>query len=129
DARCKQDTKKYARVDNELRAEASDYHERQPYAVMVAIIFIPLDSCMDGRTRGRRSTASSFAQSVHIFRHRANRLAPIDAPAKFERVFIALYDTAAGPDYGIIRCFDVSKAPPKTGIPQSCLAMAEMLTA
>src|SRR5579871_4525203 len=27
-------TKNYTRVDNELRAEASDYHERQPYAVM-----------------------------------------------------------------------------------------------
>jgi hypothetical protein len=26
-------TKNYSRIDNELRAEASDYHERQPYAV------------------------------------------------------------------------------------------------
>src|ERR1700730_5092837 len=95
DARSKRYTKNYTRVDNELRAEASDYHERQPYAVMVAIIFIPLDACADGKTRGRRSTASSFAQAVHIFRHRANRMAPIDAPAKFERVFIALYETAA----------------------------------
>jgi hypothetical protein len=129
DARSRRYTKNYTRLDNELRAEASDYHERQPYAVMVAIIFIPLDSCTDGRTRRRRSTASSFAQAVHIFRHRANRSAPIDAPAKFERVFIALYNTADGPQFGTVRCFDVSKAPPKNGIPQSHLNMAQMLTA
>jgi hypothetical protein len=127
DARSKRYTKNYTRVDNELRAEASDYHERQPYAVMVAIIFIPLDSCVDGKTRRRRSTASSFAQAVHIFRHRANRRAPIDAPAKFEQVFIALYDTVAGPEFGTVRCFDVSKPPPKNGIPQSCRTMAQML--
>jgi hypothetical protein len=127
DARSKRYTKNYTRVDNELRAEASDYHERQPYAVMVAIIFVPLDSCTDGKTRRRRSTASSFAQAVHIFRHRANRTAPIDAPAKFEQVFIALYDTATGPDFGNVRCFDVSNAPPKNGIPGSCITLAQML--
>jgi hypothetical protein len=69
-------TKNYTRIDNELRAEASDYHERQPYAVMVAVIFLPLNSCTDGKARRRASgelltTASSFAQAVHIFRHRA----------------------------------------------------------
>jgi hypothetical protein len=125
-------TKNYTRVDNELRAEASDYHERQPYAVMVGVIFIPLDSCTDGKSRrltsGQvRTTASSFAQAVHIFRHRANRIAPIDAPAKFERVFIALYDTSLETDFGKVRCFDVSGAPPKNGIPRSCLTMAQML--
>ena len=127
DARSKRYTKNYTRVDNELRAEASDYHERQPYAVMVAIIFIPLDSCSDGKTRRRHSTASSFAQAVHIFRHRANRTAPIDAPAKFEKVFIALYDATAGPEFGSVRCFDVSEAPPKNGVPRSSLTMPQML--
>lgn len=38
-------TKNYTRVDGELRAEASDYHDRQPYAVMVAVVFIPF-GCM-----------------------------------------------------------------------------------
>jgi hypothetical protein len=32
DGRSKRYTKNYTRADGELRAEASDYHERQPYA-------------------------------------------------------------------------------------------------
>lgn len=133
DANSQRYTKNYTRVDNELRAEASDYHERQPYAVMVAVIFVPLNSCIDGKTRrlatgAVQTTASSFAQAVHIFRHRANRSVPIDAPAKFERVFIALYDTSPGLEFGKVRCFDVSTAPPKNGVPRSCLTMAQMLT-
>lgn len=125
-------TKNYTRIDNELRAEASDYHERQPYAVMVAVIFLPLDSCIDGKRRRRASgetvtTASSFAQAIHIFRNRADRMSPIDAPAKFERVFVALYDVAPGPQFGRIRCFDVSSTPPKNGVPTSTLTFSEML--
>ncbi len=34
-------TKNYTRVDGELRAEASDYHERQPYSVLAALFFLP----------------------------------------------------------------------------------------
>jgi hypothetical protein len=133
DANSQRYTKNYTRVDNELRAEASDYHERQPYAVMVAVIFLPLNSCTDGKTRRLatgtiQTTASSFAQAVHIFRHRANRSAPIDAPAKFERVFIALYDISSGAEFGKVRCFDVSMPPPKNGVPRSCLTLAQMLT-
>lgn len=132
DAKSRRYTKNYTRIDNELRAEASDYHERQPYAVMAAVIFLPLDSCMDGRRRRRSSggavtTASSFAQAIHIFRQRGNRLSPIDAPAKFERVFIALYDTAATGEFGRTRCFDVSPTPPKNGVPDTVLTFAEML--
>jgi hypothetical protein len=133
DGRSQRYTKNYTRIDNELRAEASDYHERQPYAVMVAVIFLPLDSCSDGKSRARAAgristTASSFAQAVHIFRHRASRAAPIDAPAKFERVFIALYDVARGPEFGRVRCFDVAGTPPKNGVPRSILTLTEMLT-
>ena len=59
-----------------------------------------MENPADGHRVSLSTTASSFAQAVHIFRHRANRIAPIDAPAKFERVFIALYDTAPGPEFG-----------------------------
>jgi hypothetical protein len=38
-------TKNYTRVDNELRAEAADYHERQPYSVLCAVFFLPSDAC------------------------------------------------------------------------------------
>ncbi len=133
DAKSQRYTKNYTRIDNELRAEASDYHERQPYAVMVAVIFLPLDSCQDGKTRRRAlggtfTSASSFAQAVHIFRHRAGRIAPIDAPAKFERVFIVLYDTTDGTEFGETRCFDVTSIPPKNGPPSARFTMEQMLT-
>ena len=74
------------------------------------------------------TTASSFAQAVHIFRNRTNRIAPIDAPARFKRVFIALYETTPGPEFGRTRCFDVIASPPKNGIPRSPLTMPEMLS-
>ena len=44
-------TKNFTRVDNELRAEAADYHQRQPYAVMIGFLFLPEASCQR-RTAG-----------------------------------------------------------------------------
>ena len=35
-------TKNYSRIDNELRAEATDYHQRQPYSVLVGVLFLPI---------------------------------------------------------------------------------------
>jgi hypothetical protein len=64
-------TKNFTRADNELRAEAKDYHERQPYAVLVGVVFLPIEACQDGKTG-----ASSFGQAVRIFRHRSNRKNP-----------------------------------------------------
>src|SRR5581483_11269463 len=43
------------RNEEELRIEASGYHKRQPYAVMIGVLFLPFDSCTDGRVE-----ASSF---------------------------------------------------------------------
>lgn len=68
DAASSRYTKNATRIDNELRAEASDYHERQPFAVMAGLLFVPVDSCDDGR-----KTKSSFAQIVEVLRHRAKR--------------------------------------------------------
>ena len=46
DPRTRRYTKNYTDVsDAELRAEAVDYHKRQPFAVMVALIFLPIDAC------------------------------------------------------------------------------------
>ncbi len=118
-------TKNYTRADGELRAEASDYHVRQPYAVMVAVVFIPLDACDDGKGNANASP-SSFGQSVKIFRFRGGRDEPTDDPNLFEAVFIGLYD--ADPDrFGDVTFFDVRKAPPKAGRPKDSMSFAELV--
>lgn len=116
-------TKNYTRVDKELRAEAADYHERQPYAVMVALFFLPADSCSDARM-----SESSFGAAVKTFRLRARRREPTDAPELFERVFIGLYET--DPDkLGEVGFFDVEDRPPKAGRPAKLLTFSEMIAA
>ncbi|MBF0392982.1 MAG: hypothetical protein HQL38_09895 [Alphaproteobacteria bacterium] len=113
DARSGRYTKNYTRVDAELRAEASDYHERQPYAVMVAIVFLPIDSCDDGG----RGAPSSFGQAVQVFRFRANRRRPSDQSMLFEKVYIGLYATEPAERFGDVGFFDVTTAPPRNGRP------------
>jgi hypothetical protein len=103
-------TKNATRIDNELRAEASDYHERQPFAVMVGIVFVPIDSCDDAK-RGK----SSFAQIVEVLRHRANRETPKNREELFERIYIALYDYAMRP--ASVEFFDVGRLAPPAGRP------------
>jgi hypothetical protein len=105
-------TKNYTRVDNELRAEAADYHERQPYAVLCAIVFLPLDACDDGGT-----APSSFGQATQIFRYRAGREKAVDDPTLFERILIGLYD-ANPASFGRVAFFDVMNDPPRLGRPQ-----------
>jgi hypothetical protein len=106
-------TKNYSRMDNELRAEAKDYHQRQPYAVLIAVVFFPSDACDDGRENG----FSSFAQAVKIFRHRAGRKNPRNEEELFERVFLAPYEHT-GQRRGELVFFDVMGAPPKRGRPK-----------
>ena len=106
-------TKNFTRIDNELRAEAKDYHQRQPYSVLVGAIFLPIEACTDAR-----QDISSFAQSIRIFRHRAGRSGPRDEEELFERVFVALYEYA-GAKRGAVGFFDVMNAPPQKGPPAS----------
>jgi hypothetical protein len=124
DGATKRYTKNYTRADAELRAEAADYHERQPYAVMVALIFLPVDSCDDGEKRS--NAPSSFGQAVQIFRFRGGREKPTDPPLLFERVFIGLYHHEAD-EHGNVRFFDVRHAPPKRGRPSRSLSMSEVV--
>lgn len=123
DPKSKRYTKNYTRVDAELRAEATDYHDRQPYSVMVAVIFLPLDFCDDGG-----NAPSSFGQSVQIFRFRGGRTEPTDPSMLFERVFIGLYDTAES-TFGNVGFFDVMSAPPKHGRPKQLLTWQELVAA
>ena len=45
---------------NELRAEATDYHQRQPYTVLIGVLFLPVDSCDDAR-KTKKGSASKPA--------------------------------------------------------------------
>jgi hypothetical protein len=123
DPRTKRYTKNYTRVDGELRAEASDYHERQPYAVMIAVVFLPLDACDDGSG----VAPSSFGQAVQIFRFRSGREDPSGPSLLFERVFIGLYDAAEGETFGTLRFFDVASKPPRRGRPASAMNLSELV--
>ena len=116
DAKTKRYTKNYTRVDNELRAEAADYHERQPYSVLCAVVFLPLDACDDSGT-----AASSFGQAVQIFRYRAGREKPVEDATLFERILIGLYNTDPT-RFGHVAFFDVMDTPPRQGKPQSLMS-------
>jgi hypothetical protein len=105
-------TKNYTGIDNELRAEADDYHERQPYSVLIAVVFLPADSCEDGR----RGNPSSFGHAVKTFRFRAQRKRASDSSSLFEAIYIGLYEPADA-RRGAVRFFDVEQAPPKNGRP------------
>ncbi len=117
-------TKNYTRVDAELRAEATDYHDRQPYATMIAVVFLPLDACDDGK----KTAPSSFGGSVQIFRFRSGRSKPTDQSMLFERIFIGLYDTSES-DFGSVGYFDIQDRPPKQGRPRTLLSLTQVVSA
>jgi len=108
-------TKNYSRVDNELRAEATDYHQRQPYAVLVGVLFLPADACDDGRAGS--AEPSSFGAAVRYFRNRANRHTPKDETDLFEGFFVGIYEPEGSATEGDVTFFDVRKPPPRQGRP------------
>lgn len=96
DPETKRYTKNYSRNDNELRAEAVDYHRRQPYSVLGGFLFLPIDAA-DDAGRGRlvddeEAGVSSFGAAVRYFRYRAPRGGPDDEPDLFEAFYVVLYD-------------------------------------
>lgn len=105
--------------DEELRAEAIGYHRRQPYAVLVGVVFLPKDACNDAKG----ANPSSFGSWVKYLRPLAGRDAPTDDIARFERVYIGLYD----PQGTEMSFFNVENAPPKAGRPKSLLSFVEFL--
>lgn len=96
-------TKNAVRNDMELRDEADKMHRRQPYAFLVGVMFLPLDSTWDGV-----EDHSSFAHIVFTLRKRTGRDAP-DALRYdlFEQVAVALFT-----DDGHVGFFPVEQAPP-----------------
>jgi len=112
DPRSKRYTKNFTRIDNELRVESLDYHIRQPYAVLVAIIFMPYDACIDV-DENNSTSISSFAHAYEIFRRRTGREHPHERAELFEAIFIALYD----PETGNVLFADAAAPVPKRGPP------------
>jgi hypothetical protein len=107
------------RNEEELRIEASGYHKRQPYAVMIAVLFLPFDSADDGK----KDNPSSFGSWVRHLRPYAGREEPKDEIDRFEKIYIALYE----PDGSNLRFFDVQDAPPKNGRPARSLDYRQFL--
>jgi hypothetical protein len=97
------------RNEEELRIEASGYHKRQPYAVMVGVLFLPFDSCNDGKGKN----PSSFGSFVRYLRPYAGRSGPHDDDDRFERIYVALYET----DGSDLRFFDIEADPPMNARP------------
>lgn len=115
--------KNVTRVDNELRAEAEDYHARQPFAVLVALYFVPIDATANATAK----KPSSFGHMVRVLRHRALRTRIDDPPSLFEKIYIGLY-VPEGPDRGSVSFFDVERAPPWRGFPnREVLGFAEVI--
>ncbi len=120
DPKSRRYTKNYTRIDNELRAEAKDYHVRQPYAVLVGALYLPVDACDDGKVAD-----SSFAGAVAMFRQRSGRVKPANEQELLERFFVALYESE-GPERGEVAYFDVANEPPGRGrVPQERLMSHE----
>ena len=109
------------RNDEELRTEASGYHKRQPYAVMVAVMFLPDDACNDAQPKNM----SSFGAWVKYLRPLSQRVSAHDDIDRYERVYVGLYAR----DGSRMEFFDVENAPPKRGRPKNLLTFAEFLEA
>ncbi len=106
------------RNDMELRDEADVLHRRQPYAVLFALFFLPVDASWDGATG-----QSSFAHAVFTFRKRAGRTgADSVRPDLFEKVYIGLFE-----DNGQVGFFDVEDAPPRNQPPANTISLPELV--
>ena len=99
------------RNTEELLVEVTGYHRRQPYAVMVGVLFLPFDSCTDGR----KGNPSSFGSWVRHLRPYVGRVEPEDDIGLFEKIYVALYEV----DGSELRFFDVDSDPPKNTKPRT----------
>jgi hypothetical protein len=107
------------RNDEELRVEATGHHLRQPYAVLVAVVFLPFESCDD------RTPTSSFASWVQYLWPLKGRVEPEDPPDRFELVFIALY-ARDGSTLGFYQVGGPVQCP-RSGPPSRLLTFEEFL--
>lgn len=124
-------SKNIKRNGMELKDEADVIHRRQPYSVMVAVMFMPLTACDDGvpdvpADKG----ASSFASAVARLRVRTGRALDPDEKRfdRFdltEKLYIGLYEYEDGQGRrGSLRFFDVMDDPPRVGRPPESMTMS-----
>lgn len=132
-------TKNIVRNDHELRGEAMVLHQRQPYSVLIGVMFEPLEITLDGSPAQKADQGkSSFAHHATTLSKRTGRGkrpvqgvvgAWVDIGAEdprfdlFERVFIGLYEID-GPDRGAVRFFDTESAPPRNGPPSDSATLS-----
>jgi hypothetical protein len=105
------------RNDEELRVESTAHHLRQPYAVLVAAVFLPFEACTDF------DDTSSFASWVQYLWPLKGRVEPEDPPDRFELVFIALY-ARDGAEMGFYQVGGPVGCP-RTGRPRELLSLQE----
>lgn len=123
-------TKNVQRNGKELKDEADVLHRRQPYSVIIAIMFVPDSACLDGNPASASDLhgPSSFASMVRRLRVRTSRaLDPdekrFDRSDLTERLYIGLYRYES-PDRGRVRFFDVTDDPPRNGIPSDASTLS-----
>jgi hypothetical protein len=107
------------RNDEELRVEATGHHLRQPFAVLVAAIVLPFESCDD------KPSKSSFAAWVEYLWPLRGRTDPAHQPDRFELVFVCLY-ARDGRELGFYE-IGGDVACPRTGRPRSLLTVRQFL--
>lgn len=121
DEKTRRYTKNVKRVDGELRAEAQDYHRRQPFAVLAALVFMPVDATIDGS-----NDRSSLWHAWEVFSARAKRAGPDDEQGRFERLWIGLYETDPS-RIGEVNFIRAETPPPAHGRPSSTETFGEVL--
>ncbi len=112
-------TKNVKRLDGELRAEAEDYHRRQPFAVLTALVFVPDEAAHDSETR------SSLHHAWEVFRRRSGRESSGGEASLFERLWLCVYCTGQA-QFGQCRCYDVADEFPQCGLPERRCALTEV---
>jgi len=114
-------TKNIKRLDGELRAEAQDYHVRQPFAVLAALVFMPDEAAHDSKTK------SSLRHAWEVFRWRAGRKSNANDASLFERLWLCVYRTATK-EFGLCSCYDVSEEFPPTGLPKHSRFLSHVIS-
>jgi hypothetical protein len=113
-------TKNVKRLDGELRAEAQDYHVRQPFSVLAALVFMPDEAARDS------SSKSSLRHAWEVFGRRSGRMSTNDDASLFERFWLCVYSTE-GERFGECRYYDVAKDFPVTEVPDRGQSLSEVL--
>ena len=113
-------TKNIKWLDGELRAEAQDYHVRQPFAVLAGLVFMPDEAARDSENK------SSLRHAWEVFRNRSGRRSNTNDVSLFERLWLCVYATSKEA-LGECQCHDVSDEFPTTDLPNNGAALSQVL--